>query len=206
MLEPTVLFDLDGVLVHSADAWWKSVEAALVRFNGRQVTRAEFDACFGQGTHADIEAWCMRCTVEELDRFYVESLPQFVDQVAVDPLAGDVTRLLKLSDFKLAVVTNSVPPLARLLVERAGISSSLDAVVGPDAQVRSKPAPDLLERAMQLVGANRDLTWMVGDSRYDREAAAAARVRFIGLRTDGDERIERLVDLLGILPLPTKRR
>ncbi|MBL8956887.1 MAG: haloacid dehalogenase, partial [Myxococcaceae bacterium] len=34
------------------------------------------------------------------------------------------------------------------------------------------------------------------DSRYDREAARAAGARFIGLGIDGDERLERLGDLV----------
>ena len=37
---------------------------------------------------------------------------------------------------------------------------------------------------------------MVGDSRFDREAAAAADIRFAGYAIDGDVRIDRLTDLL----------
>ena len=36
---------------------------------------------------------------------------------------------------------------------------------------------------------------MVGDSRFDREAAAAAGIHFVGLGIDGDRRIERLFEL-----------
>jgi len=39
---------------------------------------------------------------------------------------------------------------------------------------------------------------VVGDSRYDREAAAGAKVKFVGLRMDGDVRIERLGEVLDI--------
>jgi phosphoglycolate phosphatase/AHBA synthesis associated protein len=44
---------------------------------------------------------------------------------------------------------------------------------------------------------------VVGDSRYDREAARAAGVRFVGFRTDGDERLERLDLLPGLLGIAT---
>ena len=40
---------------------------------------------------------------------------------------------------------------------------------------------------------------MIGDFRYDREAAAAAGVYFIGLGIDGEQRLDRLADLLELL-------
>ena len=40
---------------------------------------------------------------------------------------------------------------------------------------------------------------MIGDSRYDRESAAAAEVYFIGVRIDGKKRLNRLADLLELL-------
>jgi phosphoglycolate phosphatase/AHBA synthesis associated protein len=40
---------------------------------------------------------------------------------------------------------------------------------------------------------------MVGDSRFDREAAAAAGVYFVGLRMPGDVRLERLEELPALL-------
>jgi len=42
---------------------------------------------------------------------------------------------------------------------------------------------------------------VIGDSRYDRDAAAGAKVRFVGLRMDGDARLEDLAalpELLGV--------
>lgn len=56
MLPEAVLFDMDGVLVKSEEAWFRTVEAAGVRFRGRPVTRAEFGPTFGQGTAADVPA------------------------------------------------------------------------------------------------------------------------------------------------------
>src|SRR5687767_3280690 len=67
-----VLFDLDGVLVKSEEAWFRTVEESGRRFRGRPVSREEFDPTFGQGTAADVEVFGLRCSTSELDAFYVE--------------------------------------------------------------------------------------------------------------------------------------
>jgi phosphoglycolate phosphatase/AHBA synthesis associated protein len=67
-----------------------------------------------------------------------------------------------------------------------------------DRVANAKPAPDLVRLALAEVGVSAGEAWLVGDSRYDREAARAAGVRFVGLGIDGDARIEALADLLGL--------
>ena len=49
--------------------------------------------------------------------------------------------------------------------------------------------------ALSALGSAAAEAWMIGDSRYDREAARDAGVHFIGLRQDGDARVDRLADL-----------
>src|SRR5205085_1313853 len=57
-----LLFDMDGVLVRSEDAWFRVVEEAGERFRGRPVTREEFTPTFGQGTEADLSQFGLRST------------------------------------------------------------------------------------------------------------------------------------------------
>ncbi len=60
---------------------------------------------------------------------------------------------------------------------------------------RPKPAPDLLLHALTALEVEAARAWMVGDSRFDRDAARAAGIYFIGLGIDGDRRIEALAEL-----------
>ena len=75
------------------------------------------------------------------------------------------------------------------------------ALVGGTDVPHPKPAPDMVLRACELVGAQPSQAVVVGDSDYDRRAAAAAATRFIGLRTGGDPRLDRLGDLPRLLEL-----
>ena len=83
-------------------------------------------------------------------------------------------------------------PLRRHLAH-AGLEA--DEIVGGTDAPRAKPAPDMVLLACERLGVGTGEVLFVGDSRYDREAAGAAGVRFVGLGIDGDLRIEALGEL-----------
>ncbi len=196
MTPSAVLFDMDGVLVRSEEAWLRVLEDAGRRFRGSPVTREEFAPTFGQGTAADVKSFGLRCTPAELDAFYVEHLPRYADEVWVNPDARELLETLAARGLRRAVVTNSVSPLARSLLGAAHLLEFFEVLACADLVANSKPAPDLVLYALGRLGVAPGSAVMVGDSRFDRGAARAAGVRFVGLGLDGDARIERLGELL----------
>jgi beta-phosphoglucomutase-like phosphatase (HAD superfamily) len=58
-------------------------------------------------------------------------------------------------------------------------------------------------RACELLGVEPSEAVVLGDTRFDLEAAKAAAVWAVGVRIDGDDRIERLEELLE--PAPARR-
>ena len=108
------------------------------------------------------------------------------------PLLAD----LRAKGIKTALVTNTVSRIARALVEKAEVLTLLDVLATADRVKKSKPAPDLVELALKELEVGPGEAWFVGDTRYDRNAAEAANVKFVGMGIDGDTRIERLAELL----------
>ena len=98
-----------------------------------------------------------------------------------------------------AVVTNAMRPIAEAALAAGGLADHLELVACAGGALRPKPAPDLLVHALEGLGLPAAAAGMVGDSRFDREAAAAAGVRFIGLRTPGDVQLQQLEELLALL-------
>ena len=190
-----VLFDLDGVLVKSEEAWFRAVEESGRRFRGRPVTREEFAPTFGQGTAADVAVFGLGCTPAELDAFYIEEFLKHVPTVWVNPDAAGLLRSLEGRGLQRALVTNSVGRIADALLQHGGLSELITVRATSDRVKLAKPAPDLVLLACRELGVSPADAVMVGDSRYDREAAGAAGVRFVGLGIDGDARIERLGEL-----------
>ena len=196
MSPSAVLFDMDGVLIRSEEAWLRVLEDAGRHFRGSPVTREEFTPTFGQGTAEDVRVFGLRCTPAELDAFYVEHLPAHVGEVWVNPDARELLEALAARGLRRAVVTNTVSVLARSLLEAARLLDSFEVLACADLVAHSKPAPDVVLYALGRLGVPPGEALMVGDSRFDRGAAQAAGVRFVGLGLDGDARIERLGELL----------
>lgn len=206
MVPRAVLFDMDGVLVRSEEVWFRVVEQAGVRFRGRAITREEFFPTFGQGTAADVPYFKLSCTHEELDAFYVSEFVKHLEHVWVNPEAAPLLEALRARGVELALVTNTVEPLASAVVEFAQLGNFFKVRATADKVAHAKPAPDLVEFACAGLGVRPADSWMVGDSRFDRGAAHAAGARFVGLRLDGDVRLERLADfpLWELAPAPSK--
>jgi HAD superfamily hydrolase (TIGR01509 family) len=194
-----LLFDMDGVLIRSEEAWLRVLEDAGRRFRGSPVTREEFAPTFGQGTAEDVRVFGLRCTCAELDAFYLEHLPRYATEVWVNPDARGLLEALRARGLRRALVTNTVSALARSLLAGAHLLELLEVLACADLVAHAKPAPDLVLYALDGLGVEPGAALMVGDSRYDRGAAGAAGVRFVGLGLDGDARIERLGELLPLL-------
>ncbi len=197
MTPGAVLFDMDGVLVKSEEVWFRVVEAAGTHFRGRPITREEFFPTFGQGTAADVPVFGLSCTVAELDAFYVAHFLQHLDSMWVNPEAHPLLAQLVSRGIKVALVTNTVGALANRIVIHANLKGFFGAFATADRVLQAKPAPDLLQLACHELGIEPADAWMVGDSKYDRLAAEAAGVFFVGLGLDGQRRIERLSELMG---------
>jgi HAD superfamily hydrolase (TIGR01509 family) len=183
---------MDGVLVTSTEVWYRCIEEAVRRFGTRPVSREEFLPTFGQGTAADIPAFDFRCTAPELDRLYEDEFPRHLEAVWVNPEAAPLLAELKALGLRTAVVTNTVGKLTTEILRHAGLLEALPVRATSDRVAHAKPAPDLPLLACKELGVAPAEAWMVGDSRFDRGAAQAAGVFFVGFKLDGDARVEAL--------------
>ena len=192
-----ILYDMDGVLVDSADAWYEVLEAACVRFGRKPLGRKVFDASFGQGLAADVETFFPDRTLEEIDAFYAADFPTRIGLVR--PIEGAAEILETVADLGLgqAIVTNTPRPLAERTLARIGLADRIDFLAA-SGDAPEKPDPALVHLALAALGLRPRDALYIGDSTTDHAAAAAAGVPFVGFGTPAD----RTIDALGeIVPL-----
>jgi len=84
--------------------------------------------------------------------------------------------------IKLVVVTNNSRRSAERILEKHGLSFDL-VLTREDGQV--KPSGHLISKALELTGVRGDEAVVIGDGRYDLEAAGRAGVRAILLKHGG---------------------
>ena len=182
-----VLFDLDGVLIDSYEAWFVVVNEAARELKSAPVSRELFHSIFGQGIAADLENLYPGRTREEVEPAYVRSMTRQTASIHVNPQALAVLASLRTRGIARACVTNTQDSLARAILVASRLADRFDDVQGVRAGVREKPAPDLLLAALEALVVLPEDALMVGDSRYDEASAAAARVPFLhyDLKHDG---------------------
>lgn len=174
-----VLFDLDGVLVSSHDAWLAVVNEVAARFGAPRISRERLLEAFGQGPAADALTLYPGVDVRSIRAAYDEAMPRQLAHIRLGPETHDVLESLGARGLARAVVTNTQTSLAGLILDVTGIRTRVDTWVGVGGTIREKPAPDLLVAALSRLGLEPSDALMVGDSRYDREAAEALDVRFV---------------------------
>lgn len=96
-----------------------------------------------------------------------------------EPMPGLAAFLEAVRAYPKAVVTLCGPRVTPRVLSRFSIA--VDAVVARTPEHRIKPAPDQVEAALAALGASPAEAAMIGDSSWDRAAAEAAGVRFVGI-------------------------
>jgi phosphoglycolate phosphatase-like HAD superfamily hydrolase len=87
--------------------------------------------------------------------------------------------------LELTVATSAKEDEVRALLEQAGVSDLIRLASSADDAERSKPDPDIVQAALRLSRSQAAHSAMIGDTPYDVEAAARARVPAIALRCGG---------------------
>ncbi|MGH2488208.1 MAG: HAD family hydrolase [Candidatus Limnocylindria bacterium] len=146
---------------------------------------------------------------ETIDRRAGELYGELNTEPHVLPGASAFIAALRAAGIPWAIATSSRPEQVSHSVAALGLPEPPVVVDGLQVR-RAKPAPDLLLAAAEALGAQPDVCWCVGDSRWDVRAATAAGMIPIGVATGpatreelgGDgaqvvvDRLDELVDAL----------
>jgi len=190
-----VLFDMDGVLVDSFDGWLDLINLAAIHFGCPPISRDEFLRVYGQSTQLDVEIFFPLQSVEEVDGYYETQFGALAENVKLMMGAKRVLEEITSRGIGTAVITNTGGGLARSILEKVGLHPQ--HTIGGDEVVNPKPAPDMVFLACELLSVSVADVVLVGDSRFDVEAAFAAGVDSIGVNgIEGDYSIESIEGLL----------
>jgi HAD superfamily hydrolase (TIGR01509 family) len=190
---PGVLFDVDGTLVDTTYlhtlAWWEAF-----RQYEHDVVMAEIHRAVGMGSDHLVD----HLLGPDRDRGQDDAMTQAHGAIyaawweRLRPLPGAADLLRACADRGLAVVLASSAQQNELTVLRKVIDAD-DVITAATSSAdgdSSKPAPDILEAALQQSGTDRRRAVFVGDSVWDVEAAARLGIPCIGLTCGGTSAAE----------------
>ncbi|ETA04476.1 HAD family hydrolase [Frankia sp. B2] len=169
-----VIFDLDGVLVDSFGVMRQAFTIAYAEVVGPgEPPFEQYNRHLGR-YFPDIMR-IMNLPLEMEEPFVRESY-RLAHQVVLFEGVAALLRSLHERGLGLAVATGKAGPRARHLLGELDILPIFDYVIGSDEIARPKPAPDIVNRALELLGVAPNEAMMIGDAVADLESARAAGV------------------------------
>ncbi|MCU0229914.1 MAG: HAD family hydrolase [Acidobacteria bacterium] len=197
-----VLFDLDGVLADSFEAWVAVLDGCRARRGLPRLGPGPVRASWGQGIAADVQTFFPGETVERLARDYDAGFLEHLDLVRAIDGAVPAVEAIAAAGLPVAVVTNSPVALTRRVLGQLGLEGRVTTIAGGDEVPRGKPDPALVLLALRRLGLPADQAVFVGDTALDVAAGRAARIPVVGFRIPGaDARIDRMTELPPLLGL-----
>jgi HAD superfamily hydrolase (TIGR01509 family) len=191
---PAAILDIDGTLVDSnyqhALAWYRAF-----RLHGITIPVWRCHRAIGMGGDQLVPYLAGEgFEAREGDVVRIEEhalYQQLIDEV--QPFAGarGLVEDLKARGCKVVLASSAKPEDVAHYLDLLDARELADGWTDAGSVKRTKPAPDLVQAALELVGGGRGV--MVGDSTWDCEAAKAAKVKTIAVRTGGfgaDELLE----------------
>lgn len=183
-----VLFDIDGTLVDTnylhVTAWWQSFRDA-----GHDVAMSDIHRSVGMGSSRLTERLVGRvddAAVEGHSRHY----RTYFGQLRPFPDATALLRAVAGLGLRVVLATSAEADECDALTTALDADDALAAVTSSADADASKPAPDILEAAMERGGLSSERTVMVGDTVWDVRAAERAGVPCIGVLSGGISRAE----------------
>ena len=171
-----LLFDLDGTLIDTLDAIVDSMNSAFVEFGVRPLTKEEIRPMGGMPVARQMaQLRGMEGAVGDriTDRYY-DAFMGRVEQGL--PLFPGVPETLPRLGRPMSTMTTRRLYGARRMLERAGIASSFQAIVGGDEVPRPKPVPDLPLYSAKALSVPPAQCVVVGDAPVDILAGHAAQM------------------------------
>jgi HAD superfamily hydrolase (TIGR01509 family) len=181
------VFDNDGLLLDTEDAWTKA-EIRLFATHGRTFTTAHKRELIGSShliaatkleAMLDQPAGSGPAMVVELQVMVREVAAS--DGVAARPGAVELVDALVAAGVPVAVASNSERTFLDLVLASAGVADRFAVVVAGDEVPAPKPAPDGYLEACRRLGVAPGASWALEDSPTGIAAAKAAGMRVVGV-------------------------
>ena len=180
-----IIFDLDGTLVDSQTDILIANNLTLQKFGYKTISYHKVKSIIGQGIMGNIiKSLAMqkvKASNQEKQDMYDYFFSYYKKNVYVKskPYPGIKNILKKLQkNFKLAVCSNKLEKLTKIVLQKSDLKKYFDFVAGGDTFKFKKPHPSVLNNVVKKFKINKKDSLFVGDSEHDYHAAQNSKIDF----------------------------
>lgn len=178
-MNKAVFWDLDGTLTNSAEGIFRSLEFAFQEFGYETPSREILQEFLGPPIVYSLEHFC-GISPQECQAMYAKFRERYstIGKFENELYDGieDVLRVCKERGYFMSLATAKPEVFAKEILEHFSISQYFDQIVGADYSLNRIHKMDILKKAIQdyghpLTANGQRIAYMIGDRRYDMEAA-----------------------------------
>lgn len=167
----TIIFDLDGTLLSTLEDIADGVNYILKKYGYPQRTYDEIRSFVGNGAAKLLEQALpdgrntpdFESILEEYKKHYLEH-----NNIKTMPYEGvmDLLEVLSERKYKLAIVSNKNDENVKSL-NKIYFKDYIKRAIGQSKEIKRKPAPDMVYKAIDELGSALEKTVYIGDSEVD---------------------------------------
>ena len=185
-----VLFDMDGVLIDSFEAWFAAYNDTLQEFGKEEIDHEKFDEkCWGLGLHENVKKLGLG---EEASEYCLSRYNVRIDKVVLLPKAK---KTLELIENRKGLVTNTPKKPTKEILEKFDLDLPFEAVVSADEVDQGKPSSDPVIKACDIMEVNPEETILIGDSESDMKACRKVGCNPIKIGSEENSDFESIEEL-----------
>jgi len=179
----TVMFDLDGTIIDSAEGIMNSFAYTFKRLGLPAVPRGEMGVFIGPPLEYSFETICgLGCEgAERAVKIYREYYREKgMYEIKVYEGAEDMLRGLKARGKRIVLATSKYEPYALRIIENIGFAGYFDFAAGSLERGERGTKADVIEYALERTGTEKESALMVGDRIHDIAGAREAGIDSVG--------------------------
>ncbi|MCA1691975.1 MAG: HAD family hydrolase [Actinobacteria bacterium] len=180
---PAILVDVDGTLVDTnyfhAVAWWYAFQEI-----GEDVPMSKIHPLIGMGSDQLVERLIGRESEEASDG-HSRHYESYKKDIKAFPKAAELLKELDRRGGRVVLATSSDEKDLEVLRGAIGADDAIDEAVTKGDVEHSKPAPDIFEAGLKKLELDPDRTMVIGDTRWDVEAASKLGLKVVCVLTGG---------------------
>jgi HAD superfamily hydrolase (TIGR01509 family) len=187
---PAVLFDVDGTLLDTnyfhTIAWWRALRDA-----GEDVPMSRIHPLIGMGSDQLLED-LLGEEREGLSDVHAKYYKPYKEELLhAFPRAADLLAAVAKRGTQVVLATSSKEEDLDKLLDALGAEDDVIAdIVHGDLVGSSKPAPDIFAVALDHLDLDPEQTIVVGDTKWDIEAAGKLGIDVVAVLTGGTTRAD----------------
>ena len=171
-----VLFDLDGVLIDSKNnmfhAWIK-----VQKKYGIKVGFKKYFENIGIPFQDILRKIKIIKNIKNIEKTYKEESIKNLKKIKVFPDVINSLKYFKKNKIKIGIVTSKDKERTLTIIKKLKVN--FDIIVCPSKNLRGKPYPDQIKKALNKFSQNKKCICYVGDTKVDSIAAKRAGIDFI---------------------------